>query len=166
MQSKEIHIPINIYLLDELCANDQELMQAAIEATKRSYAPYSHFSVGAAARLKDGTIITGTNQENAAYPSGLCAERTTLFYAGSTHPDTAVVSLAIAAFTDGAFTTNPIVPCGACRQVMLETEQRYNHPIRTLLYGTEGIYLIEGGTRELLPLTFNASFLEITPNLR
>ena len=151
---------------DELSDPDRQLVEAAKEATQRSYAPYSHFHVGTALRLDDGTLVTGTNQENAAYPSGLCAERTTLFYAGSTHPDTAVVSLAIAAFTDGAFTTNPIVPCGACRQVMLETEQRYNHPIRTLLYGTEGIYLIEGGTRELLPLTFNASFLEITPNLR
>lgn len=151
---------------DELTAADRQLIDAAKDATRRSYAPYSHFHVGAAVLLADGTVVTGTNQENAAYPSGLCAERTTLFYAGSTHPDTAVVSLAIAAFSDGAFTTNPIVPCGACRQVMLETEQRYNHPIRTLLYGTEGIYLIEGGTRELLPLTFNASFLEITPNLR
>jgi cytidine deaminase len=151
---------------DELTAADRQLIDAAKDATRRSYAPYSHFHVGAAVLLADGTVVTGTNQENAAYPSGLCAERTTLFYAGSTHPDTAVVSLAIAAFTDGAFTTNPIVPCGACRQVMLETEQRYNHPIRTLLYGTEGIYLIEGGTRELLPLIFNASFLEITPNLR
>ena len=145
---------------DELTAADRQLIEAAKDATRRSYAPYSHFHVGAAVLLADGTVVTGTNQENAAYPSGLCAERTTLFYAGSTHPDTAVVSLAIAAFTDGAFTTNPIVPCGACRQVMLETEQRHNHPIRTLLYGTEGIYLIEGGTRELLPLTFNASFLE------
>lgn len=151
---------------DELTAADRQLIDAAKDATRRSYAPYSHFHVGAAVLLADGTVVTGTNQENAAYPSGLCAERTTLFYAGSTHPDTAVVSLAIAAFTDGAFTTNPIVPCGACRQVMLETEQRYNHPIRTLLYGTESIYLIEGGTRELLPLTFNASFLEITPNLQ
>ena len=151
---------------DELTAADRQLIDAAKDATRRSYAPYSHFHVGAAVLLADGTVVTGTNQENAAYPSGLCAERTTLFYAGSTHPDTAVVSLAIAAFTDGAFTTNPIVPCGACRQVMLETEQRYNHHIRTLLYGTEGIYLIEGGTRELLHLTFNASFLEITPNLR
>ena len=151
---------------DELTAADRQLIDAAKDATRRSYAPYSHFHVGAAVLLADGTVVTGTNQENAAYPSGLCAERTTLFYAGSTHPDTAVVSLAIAAFTNGAFTTNPIVPCGACRQVMLEIEQRYNHHIRTLLYGTEGIYLIEGGTRELLPLTFNASFLEITPNLR
>ena len=105
---------------DELTAADRQLIDAAKDATRRSYAPYSHFHVGAAVLLADGTVVTGTNQENAAYPSGLCAERTTLFYAGSTHPDTAVVSLAIAAFTDGAFTTNPIVPCGACRQMLYE----------------------------------------------
>ena len=145
---------------DELSATDRQLIDAAKSATQRSYAPYSHFHVGAAALLADGTVVTGTNQENAAYPSGICAERTTLFYAGSTHPNTAVVALAIAAYTDGAFTATPIAPCGACRQVMLETEQRHHHPIRTLLYGTEGIYIIDGGVGELLPLTFNTSFLE------
>ena len=145
---------------DELTVADRQLIDAAKAATQRSYAPYSHFHVGAAALLADGTVITGTNQENAAYPSGLCAERTTLFYAGSAHPDKPVVALAIAAYTDGAFTSTPIAPCGACRQVLLETEQRHHQSIRTLLYGTEGIYLIEGGTRELLPLTFDASFLE------
>ena len=145
---------------DELSQPDRQLIDAAKQATERSYAPYSHFHVGAAALLANGTILTGTNQENAAYPSGLCAERTTLFYAGATHPDTPVVALAIAAHTDGSFTPTPIAPCGACRQVMLEVENRHHTPIRTLLYGTEGVYLIEGGTRELLPLTFDASFLE------
>ena len=145
---------------DELTAQDRHLVDAAKLATQRSYAPYSRFNVGAAALLTDGTVITGTNQENAAYPSGLCAERTTLFYAGSSHPDKAVAALAIAAYTDGAFTPTPIAPCGACRQVMLETEQRGGTPIRILLYGTQGIYIIEGGTRELLPFTFDASFLE------
>ena len=105
-------------------------------------------------------MVTGNNQENAAYPSGLCAERTTLFYANAAHPDTAVVALAIAAYTNGDFTPTPIAPCGACRQVMLEVEKRYQRPIRTLLYGTNGIYLIEEGAAELLPLTFDASFLE------
>lgn len=145
---------------EELTEQDRQLIDAAKQATERSYAPYSNFRVGAAALLANGTIITGTNQENAAYPSGLCAERTALFYAGSSYPDTAVVALAIAAYTDGTFTRNPIAPCGACRQVMLEVENRYQHPIRTLLYGTEGIYLIEGGTRQLLPLTFDASCME------
>ena len=144
---------------EELAEQDRQLIEAAKLATERSYAPYSRFHVGAAALLADGTVVTGTNQENAAYPSGLCAERTTLFYAGSSHPDTPVVALAIAAYTDGAFTPKPIAPCGACRQVMLEVENRHQRPIRTLLYGTEGVYIIEGGTRELLPLTVDASFL-------
>lgn len=144
---------------EELTEQDRQLIEAAKLATERSYAPYSRFHVGAAALLADSTVVTGTNQENAAYPSGLCAERTTLFYAGSSHPNTPVVALAIAAYTDGAFTPKPIAPCGACRQVMLEVENRHQHPIRTLLYGTEGIYIIEGGARELLPLTFDASFL-------
>ena len=144
----------------ELTEQDRRLVDAAKQATNQSYAPYSHFHVGAAALLNDGTVITGTNQENAAYPSGLCAERTTLFYAGAAYPDKPVVALAIAAYTEGAFTQTPISPCGACRQVMLETEKRHHYPIRILLYGTEGTYLIEGGTTELLPLTFDASFLK------
>lgn len=145
---------------DELSEQDRQLIDAAKAATQRSYAPYSHFHVGAAALLADGTVVTGSNQENAAYPSGLCAERTALFHAGATHPDQTVVALAIAAYTGAAFTSTPIAPCGACRQVMLEVEHRHRHSIRTLLYGTEGIYLIEGGTHDLLPLTFDASFLE------
>ena len=146
--------------LDEMHPSMRELVEKAKAMTQNAYCPYSHYHVGAAALLADGQVITGSNQENAAYPSGLCAERTTLFYAGSAHPDKPVVALAIAAYTDGAFTPTPIAPCGACRQVMLEAEQRHHQSIRVLLYGTEGIYLIEGGTRELLPLTFDASFLE------
>ena len=145
---------------EELSEQDRQLIDTAKQVTKQSYAPYSQFHVGAATLLDDGTIITGTNQENVAYPSGLCAERTALFYASSAYPDKAVVALAISAYTKGEFTTTPISPCGACRQVMLEVEQRHGQPIRILLYGTEGIYVIEGGVGELLPLTFNASFLE------
>ncbi len=145
---------------DELYIQDRQLIESAKQATQQSYAPYSQFHVGAAVLLEDGTTITGTNQENAAYPSGLCAERTALFYASSAHPDKAIVALAIAAHTKGEFTSNPISPCGACRQVMLEIEQRQARPIRTLLYGTEGVYVIEDGVRELLPLTFGASFLK------
>src|SRR5699024_9590066 len=113
------------------------------EATRRSYAPYSHFSVGAAALLANGVVVTGTNQENAAYPSGLCAERTTLFYANSQYPDQAVVTLAIAARTEKDFIDTPIPPCGACRQVILETEKRYKQPIRILLYGKKCIYEVQ-----------------------
>lgn len=145
---------------EELSEQDHQLIESAKQATQQSYAPYSQFHVGAAVLLEDGTTLTGTNLENAAYPSGVCAERTALFYASSAHPDKAIVALAIAAYTKGEFTNNPISPCGACRQVMLEIEQRHACPIRILLYGTEAVYIIEGGVRELLPLTFGASFLK------
>lgn len=154
---KELRIPIDIkiYQYEELTDTDRKLIDAAREATFRSYSPYSHFSVGAAARLSDGQIITGCNQENAAYPSGLCAERTTLFYANATYPDTAVTTLAIAARNErGEFLTQPVSPCGACRQVMLETENRYQQNIRILLYSTECIYEVNSA-RDLLPLCFD-----------
>lgn len=140
---------------DELSEQDRQLIDAAKRAIERSYAPYSHFQVGAAVQLADGTIVTGTNQENAAYPSGLCAERTALFYAGSAHPDKAVVALAISAYTGGKFTEVPIAPCGACRQVMLEMEQRHGCPMRILLYGTNAVYVVNGGASALLPLAFS-----------
>lgn len=160
MKELNIQIDIKIYELEELNESDRELLGAACEAAHRSYAPYSHFSVGAAARLANGTIVTGTNQENAAYPSGLCAERTTLFYANSQYPDQAVETLAIAARNEqGEFLEEPIPPCGACRQVMLETEKRFNRPMRILLYGRKGIYELKN-VGELLPLSFDASAME------
>ena len=157
MKDLNIQIAIKIYEYEELSAADRELIDAACQATHRSYAPYSHFSVGAAARLSDNTIVTGTNQENAAYPSGLCAERTTLFYANSQYPGQAVETLAIAARNEcGEFLEEPIPPCGACRQVMLETEKRFKHPMRVLLFGKTGIYEL-GSVGALLPLSFDAS---------
>lgn len=150
---------IKVYEFDELNQSDQALMTNAIEATNRSYAPYSKFSVGAAALLADGTIVTGTNQENAAYPSGLCAERTTLFYANSQYPDQPVLTLAIAARTEKDFIDLPIPPCGACRQVILETEKRYKQPIRILLYGKKEIYEVKS-ICDLLPLSFDASAMK------
>jgi cytidine deaminase len=144
---------------EELTEQDCNLVDIAKSATRQSYAPYSRFHVGAAALLDDGTVVVGTNQENAAYPSGMCAERIALFHANSCYPRQAVNSLAVAAYHDGKFTSNPISPCGACRQVMLETEQRYGTPIRVLLFGVSGTYIIEGGAHELLPLTFDASSL-------
>lgn len=156
MKEKKIEIGIKIYEFDELNAHDQTLINKAIEATHRSYAPYSHFSVGAAALLANGMVITGSNQENAAYPSGTCAERTTLFFANSQHPDQPIETLAIAARNEqGNLLEQPISPCGACRQVMLETESRFQHPMRVLLYGTKGVYEVQGVT-SLLPLSFSA----------
>lgn len=150
---------IKVYTFDELNKTDHDLMTSAMEATTRSYAPYSKFSVGAAALLANGIVVTGTNQENAAYPSGLCAERTTLFYANSQYPDQPVLTLAIAARTEKDFIDLPIPPCGACRQVILETEKRYKQPIRILLYGKKEIYEVKS-IGDLLPLSFDASAMK------
>ena len=159
MKDLTIKSIIKVCQYDELSDEDKKLIDQSIEATKRSYAPYSKFSVGAAALLDNGITVTGTNQENAAYPSGLCAERTTLFYANSQYPDSAVKTLAIAARTERDFIETPIPPCGACRQVILETEKRYGNSIRILLYGKSCIYLVEG-IGSLLPLSFDASAME------
>lgn len=159
---KELNLQINlkIYDYEELDAADRELLDTACEATRRSYSPYSHFSVGAAARLANGIVVAGSNQENAAYPSGLCAERTTLFYANSRYPDQPVETLAIAARNErNEFLDAPIPPCGACRQVMLETESRFRRPMRVLLYGKQGIYEVKS-VGDLLPLSFDASAME------
>lgn len=150
---------IKVYTFDELNKTDQDLMTSVMEATTHSYAPYSKFSVGAAALLANGIVVTGTNQENAAYPSGLCAERTTLFYANSQYPDQPVLTLAIAARTEKDFIDLPIPPCGACRQVILETEKRYKQPIRILLYGKKEIYEVKS-ICDLLPLSFDASAMK------
>ena len=139
--------------MDELSQSDRELVSAAMEATKGSYAPYSKFRVGAAARLANGLVFTGANQENAAYPSGLCAERTTLFAANAQYPDQPVLALAIAARKGNRFMPTPISPCGACRQVISGVEDRFGHPVRILLYGTDGIYECNG-IDALLPLRF------------
>ena len=160
MKELTLTIPIRVFSYEELDEADRHLIDTAREATRRSYAPYSRFAVGAALRLIDGTLVSGSNQENAASPSGLCAERTTLFYANSRYPDQAVDTLAIAARNErGEFLSDPISPCGACRQVMVETEKRYNHPMRILLYGTGGIYEIRG-VGGLLPLSFDASAMK------
>jgi cytidine deaminase len=138
---------------DELSDGQRELVTAAKQMTSKSYSPYSRFAVGAAARLANGQMVYGSNQENAAYPSGLCAERTTLFAANANYPDQAVTALAIACFTGGHFTARPGSPCGGCRQVMVETEHRYGQPMEILLYGEEFVYLFHSAA-DLLPLVF------------
>jgi len=159
MKDLTIKSIIKVCQYDELSDEDKKLIDQSIEATKRSYAPYSKFSVGAAALLDNDITVTGNNQENAAYPSGLCAERTTLFYANSQYPESAVKTLAIAARTERDFIETPIPPCGACRQVILETEKRFGNSIRILLYGKKCIYIVEG-IGSLLPLSFDASAME------
>ena len=160
MKEIEIKSLFRVYGMDELSQSDRELVSAAMEATKGSYAPYSKFRVGAAARLANGLVFTGANQENAAYPSGLCAERTTLFAANAQYPDQPVLALAIAARKGNRFMPTPISPCGACRQVISGVEDRFGHPVRILLYGTEAIYECNG-IDALLPLRFVDSDMHI-----
>lgn len=148
--------------IDELSKEDRELVEAAKDATRTSYAVYSKFHVGAAIRMADGTIVKGSNQENAAYPSGLCAERTAAFYASASHPGIAMKKIAIAAWTksdrpenlewEDYFQSNPISPCGACRQALLEYETAYG-PIEVILYGREKTYILLS-ISSLLPFSF------------
>jgi len=153
MKRLTLEINIDKYELDELTTSDQELVNAAKGATYNAYANYSRFYVGAAIRLGNGNIVIGANQENAAFPSGLCAERSAIFAAQSTLPDQPIVTLAVAARNVNGFLKEPITPCGACRQVVLEMEDRYKRPVRILLYGTNGVYCVNS-VKDLLPLSF------------
>ena len=153
MKEYQLTTNMRVYQWNELDEAQRDVVSIAKEQTKNSYCPYSGFHVGAAALLADGQIIRGANQENAAYPSGLCAERVALFAAGAQYPEQAVTKLAIACYTDGHFTAEPGAPCGACRQVMLETEHRYGGKMEVLLYGEKGIYVFESAA-DLLPLIF------------
>lgn len=153
MKEIDLNITISLASFEELEASDKELVEKAIAATDNSYAPYSKFNVGAALRLADGRIVIGANQENSAYPSGLCAERTAVFAAQANYPEQPITTLAIAARNVNGMMPKPITPCGACRQVILEIEERYRRPVRILLYGTEGVYIVSS-VRDLLPLCF------------
>jgi cytidine deaminase len=144
--------------IQELAPALRSLVEKAKAMTQNAYCPYSHYHVGAAALLADGQIIAGSNQENAAYPSGLCAERTTLFAANANHPNTPVMALAIACFTQGHFTKDAAAPCGACRQVMLETEHRFQQPMKVILYGEDMCYIFDSAS-DLLPVNFVAENL-------
>ncbi|MBR1923081.1 MAG: cytidine deaminase [Paludibacteraceae bacterium] len=137
----------------ELTESERELVAEAKQMTKHSYSPYSRFAVGAAVRLANGTIVRGSNQENAAYPSGLCAERTAVFAANANYPAEPVMAIAIACHNGGRFTAHPGAPCGGCRQVLVETEHRYHQPIKVLLYGEEFTYRFRCAA-DLLPLVF------------
>ncbi len=156
MTNKEIKIAYQEFdSIDQLLPKDRELAQAAIDATKLSYAPYSNFNVGAAVMFEDGEIIKGANQENAAYPSGLCAERTALFYASASRPDKPMSAIAIAASQNGTLLQNPATPCGACRQVMAQYQLKSGCPMMTLLIGAEKIWKFEK-IDDLLPLIFDS----------
>lgn len=153
---KELNVITPILSVDysELSEDDRDLVDAAREATHRSYSPYSHFSVGAAIRLDNGEIVAGSNQENAAYPSSLCAERTAAFYAHSRYPEARFKAIAIAARdTSGEEITAPISPCGGCRQSLLEYETLAGGNVKVLLAGRDCIYILPS-IKSLLPLAF------------
>lgn len=153
---KDINLKLNINecQMEELSEEEQYLLTKAIESTNNSYAPYSHFNVGAAILLENGVVLPGCNQENAAFPAGLCAERSAIFAAGAQYPDVALKAIAIAARdTNGQLTEEPVSPCGTCRQVIIEAETRFSQPIRILLYGKRCIYVMDG-IKNLMPLSF------------
>lgn len=153
MKNLKIEINYQFVRLEEVNDTDRQLIELAKMATNNAYANYSHFYVGAALLLANGQTVIGANQENAAFPSGLCAERSAIFAAQSQNPEQPIVALAIAARNVNGFLVEPISPCGACRQVILEMEDRYRRPIRILLYGTHGVYILQS-VKDLLPFSF------------
>ncbi len=158
MIERRISAKILFYTLGELPEAEKKLVETAISMSERAYAPYSGFKVGAACLLKNGTVIGGSNQENAAYPAGICAERNAVFQANAVYPDEPILAVAVAAQNAQGFVSNPTAPCGICRQVLLEAEQRYAAPIRILLYGTSEVAIFESAA-DLLPLSFGAGSL-------
>lgn len=157
MKEMKLETSARVYTKTEWTEQQTLLMSAAMAAAQKAYAPYSRFQVGAAVLLGNGEIVTGSNQENAAYPSGLCAERVALFYAGATYPDIPVKAMAVTALSAGKQVALA-APCGGCRQVILESEMRAGDKIQILLGGAEEIYVMEGAS-SLLPVSFDASVL-------
>ena len=153
MKNIQLTIDIQHLALEELPEDERMLVETAIKATDNSYAKYSNFRVGAALLLDNGEVVIGANQENAVFPLGLCAERTAIFAAQAQKPQFAITKLAIAARNEAGLVKTPVSPCGSCRQVILEMEERYHQPIRILLYGTTGVIAIDS-VRDLLPLCF------------
>jgi len=154
MEKYTIEIPIGKYQLNELSDEERFWLDTAVISAKQAYAPYSEFYVGAVVVLANGAIVTGNNQENIAYPSGMCAERVALYYAGARYPDVPVKAIVIVAVKDGVIQPH-ISPCGACRQVMLETEARANQPVRVILGGRDEAYIIDSA-EALLPVSFKS----------
>lgn len=159
---KEIHITTTFKVFENLThlpEDIQSLMQQAIEIRKKAYAPYSHFRVGAAIVLDNGKIVLGSNQENAAYPSGLCAERVAIYQAGAVYPGAKIVTIAITAASDSNPTLSPIPPCGACRQSIAEYEFKQDAPIEIYFMGESGEVFKSNSINNLLPLSFNSNSL-------
>jgi cytidine deaminase len=156
MQQSSIHIPVQIFGdRQDLAPEDARLLEAAREATGHAYAPYSTFRVGAAVRLSNGQIITGSNQENASFPAGICAERVALSAASAVAPGMAITALALTYVNESGAGHRPISPCGICRQTLSEYEQRFDQPIRLILGGPAGEIFIFFKATDLLPFAFS-----------
>ena len=159
---KEVIIESKLHIyenLEQLPEDIQMLMEKAFEARENAYAPYSKFHVGAAILLENGEIVTGNNQENASYPSGLCAERTAIYYAGSQFPDVKIIRIAISAGSKNKISIEPIPPCGACRQAIAEYEIKQKFPIEIFFMGEKGNVIKSHSLANLLPLVFDKSVL-------
>jgi len=160
MQKGQVQFEYEIYnTIEELLPEDKDLLEQAREITTIAYAPYSKFLVGAAAKLENGAVVKGTNQENASYPVGICAERTLLGTAAMTHTNVPIVTMAIAYNNLSAKSDVPVSPCGMCRQSLSEYENRTGKPIRLILSGMEGKIFIIENTGNLLPFSFSGDHL-------
>ncbi|WP_041567071.1 cytidine deaminase [Nonlabens dokdonensis] len=160
MKKLELHTTLAVYdNADELSIQDRSLMDQAIEARHRAYAPYSNFTVGCALLLDNGIVVTGNNQENAAYPSGLCAERVAIFAAGAQYPGVAVLKMAITASPKDDSFHKPVPPCGACRQSIAEYENNQKEPIELYFMGAAGKVMKSDSISDLLPLIFDKNYL-------
>lgn len=160
MIKKKVSFDISVFSsINELENRDEKLMRRAIEARKNAYSPYSNFTVGAAVLLENGEILLGNNQENAAYPSGLCAERVAVFYAGANYPGVKIKAIAITATSINYKVDSPAAPCGNCRQAISEYEIKQESPIELFLMGETGKVIKCNAIADILPLAFTSSFL-------
>ena len=155
MTDRKLILSYKEYTFDELSGEDRQLVEAAVGAMRNAYSPYSNFKVGAAVRLSDGSIVIGSNQENAAYPSGLCAERTAMFAASAQHPELDIRSLAVAGGLDGQLEEVPASPCGACRQVMAQYQRKAGAPLSVLITGADKVWKF-ARVDDILPFIFES----------
>ena len=160
MIEKKINTTFLIADFDEISEEEKILINNAKKSLESAYSPYSGFSVGASVLLNNGKTVEGSNQENVAYPSGLCAERVALFYVGSQYPKCIIKTIAISAFSQSFSIEDYISPCGACRQVMAEYEEKQKSKIRVLLHSPNGKVLISESVEDLLPFIFKSPFLK------
>lgn len=160
MKKQSINFEVSVFeSFKNLSKDDQHLMSIAVDCRTKAYAPYSNFYVGAAVLLSNGEIVVGNNQENAAYPSGLCAERVAVFYAASKYPDAGITKIAISASSKNQIVNTPVAPCGNCRQTLAEYESRQHSPIEILFMGVEGAVIACNSVSDLLPFAFDGKLL-------